>query len=323
MDSALVYFLLTAAAYPLMGIYNAGSALFRAMGNSNVSMFCSLIVNIVNITVNAVLIYGFGMGAAGAGIGTLVSRIAAAVIIMALLGHKNNTVRVEGVFRFEFRGDMVKRILFVGIPNGLENGMFQAGKLVVLNLIATFGTSAVAANAIANSIAGVVNVPGMSIGLAIITVVGRCMGAGETGQATHYTKRLVGASYACMLVMSAGLFFFADTLASWFNLSPQAVQEAAQVLRACAVGNVLFWPMAFTLPNSLRAAGDAMFTMGVSLCSMFACRVALSYVLACEWGLGLGLLGVWLAMIADWVVRAVFFLARYRQGKWKRIKVIG
>ena len=147
---------------------------------------------------------------------------------------RNNTVRVEGVFRFEFRGDMVKRILFVGIPNGLENGMFQAGKLVVLNLIATFGTSAVAANAIANSIAGVVNVPGMSIGLAIITVVGRCMGAGETGQATHYTKRLVGASYACMRVMSAGLFFFADTLASWFNLSPQAVQEAAQVLRACA-----------------------------------------------------------------------------------------
>ena len=121
--------------------YNAGSALFRAMGNSNVSMFCSLIVNIVNITVNAVLIYGFGMGAAGAGIGTLVSRVAAAVIIMALLGHKNNTVRVEGVFRFEFRGDMVKRILFVGIPNGLENGMFQAGKLVVLNLIATFGLS--------------------------------------------------------------------------------------------------------------------------------------------------------------------------------------
>ena len=323
MDSALVYFLLTAAAYPLMGIYNAGSALFRAMGNSNVSMFCSLIVNIVNITVNAVLIYGFGMGAAGAGIGTLVSRVAAAVIIMALLGHKNNTVRVEGVFRFEFRGDMVKRILFVGIPNGLENGMFQAGKLVVLNLIAKFGTSAVAANAIANSITGVVNVPGMSIGLAIITVVGRCMGAGETGQAIHYTKRLVGASYACMLVMSAGLFFFADTLVSWFNLTPQAVQMAGQVLRACAVGNVLFWPMAFTLPNSLRAAGDAVFTMGVSLCSMFACRVALSYVLACEWGLGLGLLGVWLAMIADWVVRAVFFLARYRQGKWKRIKVIG
>lgn len=201
--------------------------------------------------------------------------------------------------------------------------MFQAGKLVVLNLIATFGTSAVAANAIANSIAGVVNVPGTAIGLSIITVIGRCMGAGETGQAAHYTKRLVGASYVCMLVMSTGMFLFADTLVSWFNLTPQAVQMAGQVLRACAVGNVLFWPMAFTLPNSLRAAGDAVFTMGVSLCSMFACRVALSYMMACEWGLGLGLLGVWLAMIADWVARAVLFFVRYRQGKWKKIKVIG
>ncbi len=323
MESALVYFLITAAAYPMMGIYNAGSALFRAMGNSNVSMFCSLIVNVVNIAVNAVLIYGFHMGAAGAGLGTLASRIAAAVIIMTLLGHKNNTIRVEGVFHFEIRTDMIKRILFVGIPNGLENGMFQAGKLVVLNLIATFGTSAVAANAIANSIAGVVNVPGMSIGLAIITVIGRCMGAGETGQASHYTKRLVGASYMCMFVMSACMFFFADTLVSWFNLTPQAMEMAAQVLRACAVGNVLFWPMAFTLPNSLRAAGDAVFTMVVSLCSMFACRVALSYVLACSWGFDMGLLGVWLAMIADWVVRGIFFLWRYRQGKWKKLRVIG
>ena len=220
MESALVYFLITAAACPFMGVYNAGAALFRAMGNSSVSMFCSLVVNVINIAVNAIFIYGFGMGAAGAGIGTLASRIAAAIIIMVMLNHKSNAVRVEGVFHLEFRGDMIKRILFVGIPNGLENGMFQAGKLVVLNLIATFGTSAVAANAIANSIAGVVNVPGTAIGLSIITVIGRCMGAGETGQAAHYTKRLVGASYVCMLVMSTGMFLFADTLVSWFNLTP-------------------------------------------------------------------------------------------------------
>ena len=322
MASALVYFLLTAAAYPFMGVYNAGAALFRAMGNSKVSMFCSLIINIINIAVNAVFIYGFHMGAAGAGIGTLVSRVAAAVIIMALLNHPDHVVRVEGLFRFEFRGAIVKRILFIGIPNGLENGMFQAGKLMVLNLITTFGTSAVAANAIANSVAGVVNVPCQALGLAIITVIGQCMGAGETGQAARYTRNLVGASYLCMLVMSTAMFFSAGALVTLFNLTPQACAMAAQVLRVCAVGNILFWPMSFTLPNSLRAAGDAVFTMGVSLCSMFACRVALSYVFACSWGLGLGLLGVWLAMIADWVVRAVFFLVRYLRGKWKRIKVI-
>lgn len=322
MASALVYFLLTAAAYPFMGVYNAGAALFRAMGNSKVSMFCSLIINIINIAVNAVFIYGFHMGAAGAGIGTLVSRVAAAVIIMALLNHPDHVVRVEGLLRFEFRGAIVKRILFIGIPNGLENGMFQAGKLMVLNLITTFGTSAVAANAIANSVAGVVNVPCQALGLAIITVIGQCMGAGETGQAARYTRNLVGASYLCMLVMSTAMFFSAGALVTLFNLTPQACAMAAQVLRVCAVGNILFWPMSFTLPNSLRAAGDAVFTMGVSLCSMFACRVALSYVFACSWGLGLGLLGVWLAMIADWVVRAVFFLVRYLRGKWKRIKVI-
>ena len=322
MDSALVYFLLTAAAYPFMGIYNAGAALFRAMGNSKVSMINSFIINVINILVNAILIFGFGMGAAGAGIGTLVSRIAAAVIIMVMLRHPGLTVQVDDIFYFEFNGSMIRRILFIGIPTGMENGMFQAGKLMVLNLITTFGTSAVAANAIANSISGVINVPGSAMGLAISTVIGRCIGAGDTRQAVHYTKLLVGCSYLSMLIMGSALFFSADFLATLFNLSPEAMAMASQVLKFCAIANMLFWPMAFTLPNSLRAAGDAVFTMVVSLTTMFVCRVALSYVFACSWGLGLGLLGVWLAMFCDWIVRAVCFLWRYWRGSWKKIRVI-
>ena len=322
MDSALVYFLLTAAAYPFMGIYNAGAALFRAMGNSKVSMINSFIINVINILVNAILIFGFGMGAAGAGIGTLASRIAAAVIIMVMLRHPGLTVQVDDIFHFEFNGSMIRRILFIGIPTGMENGMFQAGKLMVLNLITTFGTSAVAANAIANSISGVINVPGSAMGLAIITVIGRCIGAGDTRQAVHYTKLLVGCSYLSMLIMGSALFFSADFLVTLFNLSPEAMAMASQVLKFCAIANMLFWPMAFTLPNSLRAAGDAVFTMVVSLTTMFVCRVALSYVFACSWGLGLGMLGVWLAMFCDWIVRAVFFLWRYWRGSWKKIHVI-
>ena len=322
MDSALVYFLLTAAAYPFMGIYNAGAALFRAMGNSKVSMINSFIINVINILVNAILIFGFGMGAAGAGIGTLVSRIAAAVIIMVMLRHPGLTVQVDDIFHFEFNGSMIRRILFIGIPTGMENGMFQAGKLMVLNLITTFGTSAVAANAIANSISGVINVPGSAMGLAIITVIGRCIGAGDTHQAVHYTKLLVGCSCLSMLIMGSALFFSADFLVTLFNLSPEAMAMASQVLKFCAIANMLFWPMAFTLPNSLRAAGDAVFTMMVSLTTMFVCRVALSYVFACSWGFGLGLLGVWLAMFCDWIVRAVCFLWRYWCGSWKKIHVI-
>lgn len=322
MRSALIYFLLTAAAYPFMAVYNAGAALFRAMGNSKVSMLCSLIVNIINIAVNGILIYGFDMGAAGAGVGTLVSRIAAAGIILSLLHHPENTVKVEGLLRFRFHGRIIRRILFVGIPTGLENGMFQAGKLTVLNLVTMFGTAAVAANAIANSVASVINVPGQAISLALVTVMGRCMGARDTRQAVHYTKRLLGTAYLCMFVMSTALFFLAGWLVSLFNLSQEAMLAAAQVLRLAAIFNVLFWPVSFVLPNALRAAGDAVFTMVVSLCSMFACRVALSYVFACSWGLGLGLLGVWLAMFCDWVVRAACFVIRFWRGKWKRIQVI-
>ena len=322
MDSALMYFLATSLAYPFISLYNAGAALFRSMGNSKVSMLNSLIVNIVNVVVNAVLIYGFGMGALGAGIGTLVSRIVAAVIILCLLQHHNNVLRVEGLLQFRFRRDMVRRILTIGIPNGLENGLFQAGKLVVLSLITLFGTDAVAANAIANSIASVVNVPGQAIGLAMITVVGQCMGARRPDQAVRYAKRLVGLVYLSLGSLSLLMFFFAAPLCSIFQLTPRAAAMAAEVLRWCAVFNCLVWPLSFTLPNALRAAGDAVFTMAVSLASMFLFRVCFSYVLSCSWGMDLGLLGVWIAMIIDWWVRALFFVLRFARGKWKQINLI-
>ena len=322
MDSALAYFLSTALAYPFMAVYNAGAALFRAMGNSKVSMFNSLLVNIVNISVNALLIYGFQMGALGAGIGTLVSRIVAAVVILVLLQRHNCLLRMEKLFRPEFQGGMVRRILVVGIPNGLENGLFQLGKLLVLSLITSFGTNAVAANAIANSVASVINVPGQAIGLAMITVVGQCIGAGRAKEAVSYTKKLMGATYLSMGVLCLILLLIADPLVSLFNLEPASAAMAAEVLRWCAVFTMLFWPLAFTLPNALRAAGDAVFTMVVSMVSMFVFRIGLSYVLANPTGLALGLLGVWLAMFIDWIVRDVAFVIRFIQGKWMNIHVI-
>ena len=322
MDSALEYFLSTALAYPFMAIYNAGAALFRAMGNSKVSMFNSLIVNIVNITVNAVLIYGFDMGALGAGIGTLTSRIVAAVFILYLLQRPTNPLRVEGLFHFELKGSVVRRILTIGIPNGLENGLFQVGKLLVLSLITSFGTNAVAANAISNSIAGVINVPGQAIGLAMITVVGQSMGAGRVNEAVSYTKRLMKMAYLSMGTMCVILFFIAEPLVGLFNLSPVSAQMSVEVLRYCSVFVMFFWPLSFTLPNALRASGDVIFTMTVSLLSMFVCRIGLSYVLGDSWGLGLQLLGVWLAMFIDWIVRDVAFVLRFASGRWKRFKVI-
>ena len=322
MDSALAYFLSTALAYPFMAVYNAGAALFRSMGDSKVSMFNSLLVNIVNISVNAILIYGFGMGALGAGIGTLVSRVVAAVVILVLLQRHGGPLRIERLFHFEFKGGMVRRILVVGIPNGLENGLFQIGKLLVLSLITSFGTNAVAANAISNSVASVINVPGQAIGLALITVVGQCMGAGRVKEAVSYTKKLMGVTYLSMGALCLILFLIAGPLVSLFSPSPASAAMATDVLRWCAVFTGLFWPLSFTLPNALRASGDVIFTMVVSMVSMFVFRICLSYVLASPWGLDLQLLGVWLAMFVDWVVRDTCFVIRFWRGKWKSIRVI-
>ncbi len=333
MHASLDYFIFTTLAYPFIAVYNAGAALFRAMGNSRVSMFTSLVINLVNIAVNAILIYGYGMGAAGAAIGTLVSRITAAIIVLFLLQRPDNPLCISDLFRPEFRGGMVKRILAIGIPTGLENSLFQMGKLIVLSLVTSLGTTellrtaSIAANGIAGSVSSMVHVPGTAIGLALVTVVGQCIGAGEPGQAVRYTKRLLGFSYLMVGSLSVLLFFVGGPVVSLFKLGPETTAMAKEVLRIFSVFSVFVWPLSFVLPNALRAAGDALFTMGVSLASMFTFRLGLSYLLspATLFGipmLGLGLQGVWIAMCLDWVVRGIFFYLRFRSGKWQDIKVI-
>ena len=318
MEAAMTYFLLTAISYPLLAIYNAGAALFRAMGNSKVSMLASLLMNIVNIGLNAILIYGADIGVAGAGFGTLFSRLAGAVLMTWLICQHGHRIHIDHLLHFEFRGQLVKKILRIGVPNGLENGMFQIGKLLVLGLVTPLGTSATAANAIANSVAGVVNVPGNAISLSLITVVGQCMGAGDSKQAVRYTRKLMTIVYLAMGSLSVLLFFFVTPVVGLFGLTPGAAVMAIQVLRWCAVFDLIFWPMSFSLPNALRASGDAKFTMIVSMCSMWIFRIGFSYLLVPQ----IGLLGVWVAMFIDWIVRAVVFLIRFLSGRWKTKTVI-
>ena len=318
MEAAMTYFLLTAISYHLLAIYNAGAALFRAMGNSKVSMLASFLMNIVNIGLNAILIYGADIGVAGAGFGTLFSRLAGAVLMTWLICQHGHRIHIDHLLHFEFRGQLVKKILRIGVPNGLENGMFQIGKLLVLGLVTPLGTSATAANAIANSVAGVVNVPGNAISLSLITVVGQCMGAGDSKQAVGYTKKLMAIVYLAMGTLSVLLFFFAAPVVGLFGLTAAAAAMAVEVLRWCAVFDLIFWPMSFSLPNALRASGDAKFTMIVSMCSMWVFRIGFSFLLVPQ----IGLLGVWVAMFIDWIVRAVVFLIRFLSGRWKTKKVI-
>lgn len=314
------YFLVSAVSYPFIGAYNAGAALFRAQGNSRISMLASLVMNVLNICGNAILIYGCGMGVLGAALATLAGRVFAAVWVLCRQQQFENPLRITALAEMRPDREMILRILGIGIPSGLENGMFQIGKLCVSSLTSTLGTSAIAANAVANSITSLANIPGNTMSLAMIPVVGQCLGAGEKKQARRYAVLLLGIAIAGLAVTNLTMFATAPLLCALFNLSAQASALCVQVLRWFAVCSILLWAVSFTLPNALRAGGDAKYTMTVSVLSMWLFRVMLSYFFVLQ--LHLGLLGVWLGMFIDWFFRDVLFLLRFAGDRWMEHRVI-
>ena len=320
MDNAQTYFWITALSYPFIGLYNACAALFRSMGNSKVSMMTSFVMNMINIIGNAICVFGLKMGVAGVAWPTLISRVTAAFMMFVLIQNRNNTIRLNSWKFLIPDRHMIKNILSIGIPNGLENGMFQIGKLLVAGLITTFGTSAIAANAICNNVGSMSNIPGSAIGLAMITVVGQCVGAKDYQQARHYTKTLLAAAYVSMGLLNIALFLLAPYLVGFYAMPQTTTDLALSVLQVNCVVTVLIWPSSFTLPNALRAAGDARFTMVTSMVSMWVFRIGMSYVLG-AW-LGMGLFGVWTAMQIDWAVRSLVFGVRFLGHKWEKARVL-
>ena len=321
MRYAETYFLLSALSYPFIGLSNAGAALFRAQGNSKISMLSSLVMNVINIGGNAVLIYGFGMGVLGAALASLVSRAVSCLVVLWLLQRPACPLRVEGLKALAPNGSLIRRILRVGIPAGIENGMFQIGKLSVSSLTSTLGTAAIAANAVANTASTFLNIPANAVGMAALTVVGQCLGAGEKEQAVYYSRRLLLTAYCGAWVMNLSAFLFANRFViSLFNLSPEAQTMALQVMVWFNFVSLFFWPSSFTLPNILRAAGDARFTMAVSILSMWVFRVGFCYVMVL--GFHGRLLSIWMGMFLDWVFRSLCFFVRFARGRWMEQSVI-
>lgn len=314
MRFAQQYFLISAVSYPFIGLYNGGAALFRAQGNSRISMLASLVMNVINIAGNALLIYGFGMGVIGAALATLIGRVFAAVFILWQNQDLHNPLRVQHFADLRPRRRPIMQILSIGIPSGLENGMFQIGKLCVSSLTSTLGTSAIAANAVANSVSTLANIPGNTMSLATIPVIGQCLGAGEKKQAQRYSVTLLGIAITGLAVTNAALFFLMPEVVTWFNLSAEASAMCTHVVHWFNLFSIFFWATSFTLPNALRAGGDAKFTMSVSIVSMWLFRVILSYIFVLQFHLGLT--GVWFGMFIDWICRSLCFLVRFARGKW-------
>lgn len=318
MENALVYLILSAFSYPFIAIYNSGAAVFRSMGNSRITMIISIIMNAVNIAGNAILIFGCGMGAAGAAAASLVSRMLACVIVTVLLLNPQKELHL---LPHNWRTDwiLIRKILYIGIPSSLENSLFQLGRVLVVSIITCFGTVQITANAIANNLDGMGILPGQAISLAMITVVGQCVGAGDFEQAKQYTRRLLKIAYIIMTALILCLFLLQPWILNIYKVTDEARELAGTLILIHNLCAVFIWPLSFVLPNALRAASDVKYTMAVSIFSMCTFRVLFSYILG--YRMGMGATGVWIAMVLDWIFRTILFVTRFLGNKWQTHKI--
>jgi putative MATE family efflux protein len=321
MNAAAVYFFFTGLSYPFLALYNANAALFRAAGNSKIPMVIAILANILNIFGNAFFIYVLKMGVMGAALSTFLSRIIAAVITTVMLvRNRASPISLSGLHHVRIVRSMIKNILNVGIPSGLESSMFMIGKLLTQRIFAVFGTAAIAANAIASLVNSFSFMPGNAFCIALLTVVGQCIGADDYQAVKKQAFKIMKIAYIFIFIMSTATYVFMEPLIGLFSLSHEAHEMTRSFLRVHCISMGFGWAMSFVLPNALRASGDARYVMVVASISMWSVRVCSSYFFA--FTLGLGPLGVWLAMGADFVVRGTFYCQRWIRGKWQEKRVI-
>lgn len=320
MLNAAAYLRISAYSYPFLAVFNSCAALFRAMGNSKISMKVSIMMNLINVAGNAILIFGFSMGVYGAAWATSFSRCAAAVVMALLLRNRQNLIYVKARDLCRFNGAVVRKILYIGVPNGIENGLFQLGRVLIVSIIAGFGTVQIAANAVANNLDNMGLISGMALNLAMVTVVGRCVGAKDYEQAKFYVRKLMKTAYIAGAVVN-GLVLMSMPLAlRFYSLTPETAQLTRILVWIHCVGAIFMWPVAFTLPNALRAANDVRMPMITSVFSMVVFRILFSVILGIHFKMGV--IGVWIAMIMDWIFRLTLFILRYKRGKWQQMDLI-
>ena len=315
MDAALTYLTVSALSFPFLASFNSSSALFRAMNDSRTPTVVSLGMNVMNLIGNSILIFGMKWGVAGAAISTLLSRVMAAAVMFALSLNRERQLYVRPDQMTRFQPTLVGQILYIGIPSGIENGIFELGRIVVVSMISTFGTVQIAANAVANNLDGLGVLAGAAMNLAILTVVGRCVGARDNDQVRYYTRKLLKIEYAMMAVVNVVLLAALPLILNLYTLSTASRELATQLIFIHDGFAMLLWPLALSMPNALRAANDVKFTMVVSILSMACWRLGFSYLLCVQ--LGWGAVGVWIAMVIDWLCRVTCFVTRFRSGVWK------
>ena len=309
------YYIIVVASVPFIAVYNSGTALFRSIGNSKVTMKISFLMITINVVGNAIMIFGMHCGVEGVALPTLISRIAASAIIVHCLKDQDVEVHISKKFVYKPNWPLIKKILRIGVPNGVENSMFQLGKILLLSMISGFGTTAIAANAVGNAVAMMAVLPGMAVGYAVIPVISRCVGSGDYRQVKYYTRKLIKWAYLLMLIANVLIVVLTPLILDIYALSPQTASITGKIIIFHSVCAIIIWPASFTIPNMLRAASDVMYTMIVATGSMWIFRICCGVLLGKVFGMGV--FGVWVAMIIDWIVRSICFIIRYKNEKWR------
>lgn len=320
MEAASTYFFYTALSFPFIALYDAGSSIFRSQNNSRLPMTISIISNVMNVCLNAVLIFGVHLGVAGAAIATLASRIFCAVVILYKLRSPKETIRISPLLTIRPDFSRIKNILAIGLPSGLENGMFQFGKIIIQSTVSTLGTTAMAAQAMTAVLEELNGVAPLAVGIGMMTVVGQCMGADEKEEAAYYIKKLSGIAEIVIIISCLLVFLITKPVTILGGMEPESARLCITMMTIVTIFKPISWVGAFIPSYGMRAAGDVKFSMIISCITMWTCRVSLT-ILFCRY-LDFGLKGVWLAMAIDWTIRAVIYWLRFRSGKWAEHQVI-
>ena len=320
MAASEVYFFYTALSFPFIAAYNGAASIFRAQENTKGPMTISVISNGLNIGGNAIMIWGLHMGVAGAALSTLLSRVFCAVVVLIQLRRERQPIVVRDYLKIRPDWEMIRRILGLGIPSGVENSMFQLGKLAIQSTVSTLGTVAIAAQAMTNILENLNGIAAIGVGIGLMTVVGQCLGAGRRDEAIYYIKKLTIISEVVIIVSCAVVFVLAKPVTVLGGMEKASADMCLYMIGWITVVKPLVWSMGFIPAYGLRAAGDVKFTMITSCCTMWSCRFCLCVFLIRV--MGFGPMGVWIGMFADWTLRGIIFGIRFHSRKWLKHKVI-
>ncbi|WP_458405331.1 MATE family efflux transporter [Methanobrevibacter sp.] len=318
--NADVYLYIVALSIPFIAIYNAGAAIFRTTNNASLPMKIMFVCDVLNVIGNAYCIYYLGWDVTGVAIPTVISRVLAALAILYFVADEDYKLHIKRTFRHRFDRLMLKKVLQVGIPYGIENGLFQLGRILILSLVSTFGTMAIAANSVGYAIGIFSVLPGFAINLGLTAIISNCVGANDYEQARYYNKKCLALVFISHFLINMVIFAIFPIVLGIYNLSSQTAQMATEMVFWHGIFAIIIWPLSFTIPATFRGAGDSKTVMYISLIVMFTCRIALAYVIA-DW-MGVGVFGTWIAMFIDWYVRAGIYIYRYFSNKWTEYRVV-